>query len=535
MEATSSLKCTENIEDIEVQIIADDISKEIEEILTTLSVDYNDPELEGIGEEFCDWLEKAAGAKTAWQQVSIFPANGQFTEQEKLNILSALSASQTHLVAYHDSWNPHFHWLHPCRSIGRGHSCDCGARQRLRPFGGTIRLNWYKHPGTYEALRKTVFYLQMDERRILSARYDGKTGLLFARQSGNQINWGDNDQWRKEDQDLEQYNDDGGQEGLPYCQDMSYAVFGKRANSGDDGAAPKRRTKLQETTIRVKELIRQRRPLSVNHLQDLLEFNDIVEIYIGNVAKIKDIIGCAWDAVTRENKNTSFRDLIINLEKSGLKNCRYLDLKQSYIVMCHLLNQQCADPLEFLKQCISILDKTQSKVNTLAIIGPAGCGKTYFVETLAELSWTCGRPASTFNKHSAFPFDDCLNKRMLLFNELSIAESHIDMLKSVFEGSLTTINCKYEKRAILQRTPCFITTNNNFILDLPHVHQSAYNQRIIKHNWHPQPWLKDVHFYPHPLVWKQLYNHVVTETPLATFNSNPEFKCTNELETEYIL
>lgn len=493
-----------------------------------------DQHLQGA-EEYCDWLERAASAKVAWQHCSIFPATGTFTPQNLSDITTAITRSKTHLLAYHESFIPHFHWLHPCRSIGRGHSCDCGARGRLRSLDFPTKLTWFKHPGTYEALRKSVFYLQMGERRIISSRYDGQTGLLFSRESGDQINWGDTRGWREKDQDLEQHIHDGPPDGFEDCGSVFDSLSGKRKNLGPIGAAPKRATtKLQEATLRVKEVIRKHRPMSCNHLQDLEDFSSAVQCYEGYPSRIRDIIACAWDAVTRENKTLPFRQLIVNLEQSTLNTTNYLSLDDSYNVVCHLLNQQFQDPLDFLSNIVKIMDKTMPKVNTMSIVGPAGCGKTYFFETLAQLAWTTGRPVSTFNKHAAFPFDDCLNKRLLLFNELSIAESHIDMLKSVFEGSLTTINCKYERRAILQRTPCIVTTNNNFILDLPHEHQDPYNQRIIRYTWTAQPWLKNVHFYPHPLVWKQLFNHVVTQTSLPTFETHPVILSNQESTFDYI-
>ena len=162
--------------------------------------------------------------------------------------------------------------------------------------------------------------------------------------------------------------------------------------------------------------------------------------------------------------------------------------------------------VEFIGKVKSIIDKRPPKINTVFIIGGAGSGKTFFLDTLINLIWSVGFCESNFNKTRNFPLENLLRKRMGVINEFSCEDSMKDTCKELFEGTRTIVNAKYKSRTTIPRTPIFITTNNPFGLGFSGPDRRAFEQRMFVERWSPQPWLKKLKGKPHPLIWAKLYN-----------------------------
>lgn len=75
-------------------------------------------------------------------------------------------------------------------------------------------------------------------------------------------------------------------------------------------------------------------------------------------------------------------------------------------------------------------------------MGPPNAGKSYFVRALKCALLTYGQIAS-MNRHHQFPLNNCINKRILHWDEPNFEPSMAETLKLLFSGNKLATNIKY--------------------------------------------------------------------------------------------
>jgi len=116
----------------------------------------------------------------------------------------------------------------------------------------------------------------------------------------------------------------------------------------------------------------------------------------------------------------------------------------------------------FLTIC-RIFDRENGKQNSVCLVGPKSCGKTWFLDGFAKLARFVGTPKN-FIKGDTFAWSDCVNCRLLRFDECRIpiqAETWIEKFKEITGGQDTQVNRKYEVNAIVEKTPVFMSANSD--------------------------------------------------------------------------
>jgi hypothetical protein len=71
------------------------------------------------------------------------------------------------------------------------------------------------------------------------------------------------------------------------------------------------------------------------------------------------------------------------------------------------------EKLEFITFLYNLLNKESGKTNCLNLIGAPSSGKTYFARIVKEALVVSGMIAN-MNNRCNFPFQNCINKRVLL-------------------------------------------------------------------------------------------------------------------------
>lgn len=61
-----------------------------------------------------------------------------------------------------------------------------------------------------------------------------------------------------------------------------------------------------------------------------------------------------------------------------------------------------------------------------------------------------------FTKFDYFPLQECVNKRILLWNEPQIAADQFDNVKMLFGDDAMNVRVKYQQDAIVLRTPVIV-------------------------------------------------------------------------------
>lgn len=147
----------------------------------------------------------------------------------------------------------------------------------------------------------------------------------------------------------------------------------------------------------------------------------------------------------------------------------------------------------FLKDLYDILNKKRPKCNTLLVVANTSSGKSYFFDAVVNAMINFGQ-VRNMNRFDAFPYQDCVNRRVLYWNEPDFEDGKLEELKCLFGGD--TLNCKvkYKHDAVVTRTPLIITCQKDIFPTKP-----EFTSRIIRHKMMASPWLKNCKKYPFPL------------------------------------
>lgn len=147
----------------------------------------------------------------------------------------------------------------------------------------------------------------------------------------------------------------------------------------------------------------------------------------------------------------------------------------------------------FLTTLYKVLNRRNSKKNCIVITGPPNAGKSWFVRLIKSAMIVYGQIAN-MNRHSQFPFNNCVNKRFLHWDEPNFEPYALETLKTIFSGDETSANVKHQDFSCITKTPIIVTTNRYcFPTD------EAYNSRIEHYQWNAASFLKDYEKQLNPL------------------------------------
>lgn len=416
--------------------------------------------------------------------------------------------NQTGILSIHTTrWHSHLHWIHICKTFQKGSDCSCHTTKKIRSLGFGIK--WRRIKWSREWERNCIIYLSEEGRQVLQASIDGNDELEKCHRVYNYIK-AIGQPGREESSLRCEISSRRGRRGT----DGSHQPGGEDSEDSDAGSSASgysRRSTGKTTWSMAKQkakelddlLCRKFLPSYQAMLEDE-EYREIMSHYFYDQDDKREKIGKqVWDDFCIKWRGKSLRQIIIERINSEFNLRKYYSPKYSLQIIVSLLRKQ-SMPYTFIQDVVDIIDMNRPKVNTLYIKGQAGAGKTYFLNSLADLVWSVGYVEANVNRNNNFPFENLIWKRMAILNEFNCSKGQKDSCKELFEGTTTTINIKHKSRMSLPRTPCFITTNNNFLLNFEQIDSNAFKQRMIIYSWSSQPWLKELDAYPHPLIWAKL-------------------------------
>lgn len=148
---------------------------------------------------------------------------------------------------------------------------------------------------------------------------------------------------------------------------------------------------------------------------------------------------------------------------------------------------------EFLTELVDILDRRRPKINAMEIVSEPSTGKTWFFDMVCDFFINVGH-LKNMNRYSQFPFQDCLTRRLILWNEPNCHPEFLDTIKTVYGGDRCGAAVKCKDDAVIYRTPLIVTTNNHMFPS-----NEALNHRRFVKRFLPWPKLKEVGIKkPHP-------------------------------------
>lgn len=185
-------------------------------------------------------------------------------------------------------------------------------------------------------------------------------------------------------------------------------------------------------------------------------------------------------------------------------NIHYYDLVTSLDVIEKLLYFQFDEDelqvVNFLRTLYDVIERRVPKLNSILILGPSNCGKSYFVDMICNYLLNVGR-MGTLNKYNQFGLADCSGKRIIVWDEPNYESARIEDLKKILGGGEHKVNTKFKNDQAVYRTPVIITTNNHISI----ITNPSFNDRMRHYIWRPFNFLKDCTKLPNPLCTMEMF------------------------------
>ena len=182
----------------------------------------------------------------------------------------------------------------------------------------------------------------------------------------------------------------------------------------------------------------------------------------------------------------------------------YLELDESNRVAEDLLKLQYNDNLAaFLIRLYNITEKLIPKKNSMMITGPPNSGKTFFFDMVTSFYLNVGTVANIV-RGEHFPLNDCIHRRILMWNEPNCCLSAWEMVKMLTGGDSCPAKIKYQGDQIVSRTPLIITSNKDFIRQ-----NQYFETRVYFEKWNRASFLANINQKLNPLTFTYLINKYV--------------------------
>lgn len=164
-------------------------------------------------------------------------------------------------------------------------------------------------------------------------------------------------------------------------------------------------------------------------------------------------------------------------------NRKYLGLRDSIISILELLyfqfeyNMQAVD--RFLRQIYNMCDFRQSNIkkNSMWVRSPNSAGKNYFFDALCDSFILVGQIKNPIRNYT-FGFINCVNKRVLQWNEAVVDPYFYEDIKPILAGDSPNVQVKNRDDGVVRSTPVFILSNR---ITFPDTFE--FNCRIHKYEW----------------------------------------------------
>lgn len=203
------------------------------------------------------------------------------------------------------------------------------------------------------------------------------------------------------------------------------------------------------------------------------------------------------------NRSTQFHDFdqLFDLHQMHSNHAYYLARtaphdfyytpEQSRIILEHFLleqfNQDSTQVESFLSTLHRVCERRAGKLNSIYLHGPPNAGKSWFANCLTAFYLNVGSVAN-YVRGQNFPFNDCINRRILIWNEPSIMPSAYDDVKMLTGGDPLPCHIKYQGDGLITKTPLIFTANTKLF----NFADTVWSSRIAYYHWKPSQFLKNL-------------------------------------------
>lgn len=199
----------------------------------------------------------------------------------------------------------------------------------------------------------------------------------------------------------------------------------------------------------------------------------------------------------------------------------YRDSVKSLLILLQFqYNNSLVSVKQFLSSLLSLVDKRSGKKNTMYIWGDSNAGKNFFFDTVTHFFINCGMIANP-SKYERFPFMDCVDRRIIMWNEARLDPHSYEDIKQILAGDPLKAHIKHTAPFTIYKTPVLVLANRQIFPA-----SDEFNNRLMVTRWRKCERLKEyVDRKPYPLVvgYLMLWS---TDSPLCNY------KLINDICTE---
>ena len=207
-----------------------------------------------------------------------------------------------------------------------------------------------------------------------------------------------------------------------------------------------------------------------------------------------------------ENEETYLTTFMqMNLTKDSTEMLSVEDTACLWIEWC---KEQGLNPAEVALEIYMVLGKYVPKKNTFYLCGQSNAGKTFWVNSFIPEKSLIGEMISS----SDFAFQECVNKSLILINELQITTpEQANMHKKVWEGEPYSVNIKMKNAQTLYRKPVIVTSNQPVWQMMTHERQPFLNRCFCHLNLRKSEVIEKFGKAANPKFWQELFNFMAIQ------------------------
>ncbi|GBM79722.1 Non-capsid protein NS-1 [Araneus ventricosus] len=217
--------------------------------------------------------------------------------------------------------------------------------------------------------------------------------------------------------------------------------------------------------------------------------------------EVKDAIDTRASVINTWRRQ-DYIDFYNSLDTVKIWSCRHVDDFDNYYynydescrIARELLTYQCGDNVNiFCTDLVNVLEYRIPKRNTFVVVSPPSSGKNYLFDAVRDYYLNSGQMNNP-NKYNQFAYQDCHNRRIIIWNEPNFEQREIENLKMLMAGDNLSANVKCKPQANVKRTPVIVLSNS----EPSFCRNGAFNDRIFRYYWNSAPFLREYNKKPRP-------------------------------------
>ena len=115
----------------------------------------------------------------------------------------------------------------------------------------------------------------------------------------------------------------------------------------------------------------------------------------------------------------------------------------------------------FALDLVKVINRRAGKKNTIWLKGVSNSGKSQMMQTFCDTFFADLYGTPNNNPRTTFTWNDCLFKRIILWEEPNILPDMMEDVKIILGGQPCRVDAKYQTGAILIPTPFIVTSNTD--------------------------------------------------------------------------